>query len=610
MLLKACTKLGFQRPTAIQEQVIPFALQGRDILATAQTGSGKTAAFLLPILERLIRSEAVSKRRLIHGRIVGGAYATKALILLPTRELAAQCFEMLEGLSQFTPVTKILVTGGLSQQVQLTGFRRQPDIVVATPGRILDMLLNASSIHIELLEIVVLDEADRLLEMGFKQECLEILSHCSRGHQTLLFSATLSEAINDLALLSLRNPIRFNVSKSHSLPSTLRQITVPVPTEKKITSLINRESILLHLCLTMFTKEKTLVFFRTKKAAHRASLIFRLLSIRHAELHGNLPQSKRLEALESFHKDSSVRFLLCSELAARGLDIASVDLVINFMVPPETSRYIHQAGRTARLGRNGICITLYSPDEKLQLKRIIRQSSKTTFPASKLIIPPNEYEGWIKKLHTFSKTIEEILSKEHLEKEIRLAEREAQKGINMHMYEDEIMSRPRKTWLSKKMLSTPSNNVKTNSMHETAFNKMDAFVPKESLSSTENDPKSFRNSLDEENMSDSSGSLVNANFFSPNVNANQTNRRYSQKGDTTKKKPLKKSPVTEKPDNVKTKQSTKPLSSSERKRLIKERVFQNKKLKPTPKQKAALKARLPCKAVGSKVKRKRRLANV
>jgi superfamily II DNA/RNA helicase len=436
------------------------------------------------------------------------------------------------------------------------------------------------------------------------------LSHCSRGHQTLLFSATLSEAINDLALLSLRNPIRFNVSKNHSLPSTLRQLTVPVPPEKNIKSLINRESILLHLCLTMFTKEKTLVFFRTKKAAHRASLIFRLLSIRHAELHGNLPQSKRLEALESFHKSNSVRFLLCSELAARGLDIASVDLVINFMVPPEASRYIHQVGRTARLGRNGTCITLYSPDEKLQLKRIIRQSSKTSFPASKLIIPPNEYEGWIKKLHSFVKPIEEILSKEHLEKEIRLAEREAQKGINMHMYENEIMSRPKKTWLSKKMLSSASKDAQTNALHEETFNKMDEFVPKQCLLSSENDTKHFQNSLDDEDMSNSSGSIVNINLVSSNGKSSQTNTRFNQKSNNENKKIFKQSLGTEKPQHVNTKQVTKPLSLSERKRLIKERAFQNKKSKQTAKQKAALKERLPSKAVGSKVKRKRRLTHI
>lgn len=617
-LLKALADLGFHRPTTIQKQAIPVALQGRDVLGTAQTGSGKTAAFLLPILERLCQSDAVRKRRITRDGPVGGASATKALVLLPTRELAVQCFEMLEALSRYTPITKILVTGGLSQKTQEMNFRRQPDIVVATPGRVLDILLNSPSIHIELLEIIVLDEADRLLEMGFKQECLRILSHCSSGRQTLLFSATLSEAIRDLALLSLRRPIRVDVSTSHTLPSSLEQLLIPVPQEPDDDSHFPiRESILFHLCFDVYTTERTVIFFRTKKAAHRAALLFRLLGVRHAELHGNLTQAKRLEALETFHHVQGVRFLLCSELAARGLDIPRVDMVVNVMVPPDVARYVHQVGRTARLGKKGVAVTLFSPSEKLQLKRIIRQGTKGSkeAPLLKRNISSEQYQPWHEKLVSLNPDVERILAEERVEREIRLAEMEAQKGLNMQLYEDEILSRPKKRWFSKPQQSDPMEQTPEQlekcqrllASYETTADR-----PSRDDDDDDDDDDDIRNGdsclpcgLDEQSDVDSGSESDD----SDNGNSEQTNRARKsnsmplQFNNTFSKQNRSAKPAPSQPSRPDSQRST-GQSASAKNRSIKERRVLGK-LKPmTAKQKASMKAQLPSRAVGSKIKRK------
>eukprot|EP00931_Biecheleriopsis_adriatica_P036393 TRINITY_DN20968_c0_g1_i1.p1 TRINITY_DN20968_c0_g1~~TRINITY_DN20968_c0_g1_i1.p1 ORF type:complete len:421 (-),score=85.16 TRINITY_DN20968_c0_g1_i1:903-2144(-) len=192
-LLRACSDLKFDSPTPIQRDVIPPALKGLDVLATAETGSGKTASFLLPALERLCQSASVrARRRDATGRLILGQVATKAVILIPTRELAVQCHSMLQNLAKYTMVTYQLVAGGYVAQDQANSLRNQPDLVVATPGRLLDHLLNSQSVHMELLDIVIFDEADRLLEMGFRGECLEVLKRCSKGRQTMLFSATLN----------------------------------------------------------------------------------------------------------------------------------------------------------------------------------------------------------------------------------------------------------------------------------------------------------------------------------------------------------------------------------------------------------------------------------
>ncbi|CEM25330.1 unnamed protein product [Vitrella brassicaformis CCMP3155] len=443
-LIKALNDMGFTEATPIQRDAIPHALQGRDILGTAETGSGKTAAFLLPTLERLLQSPSVRMRKSAGS---SGPVATKVLILLPTRELALQCHEMLQSLAKYTPITSVLVAGGFNQKAQAATLRHQPDMVVATPGRILDLLLNSPSTHMELLEIVILDEADRLLELGFKEECLAVLRHCSRGRQTMLFSATLSEEVSDLAALALTRPIKLRVSQPTAVARTLDQEFVKVPSES------HREALLLHLCTKAYTNN-VIIFFQTKKAAHRVALIFRLLKIPSAELHGNLAQTQRVESLRRF-RAGEVPFLLASELASRGLDIEGVETVINFSPPLDTSRYIHRVGRTARMGAEGRAVTLYVDSEKLQIKRIAkavsgaRSKASATDDGGKLFqrsVPRESLDEWHEKVRSLGPKIAAILEEEKVERTLRLAEMERNKAENLTIYKDEIAARPAKQW--------------------------------------------------------------------------------------------------------------------------------------------------------------------
>lgn len=316
----------------MQRDVLPVALRGSDCLITAATGSGKTAAFLLPILERLLQSPGVRQRRQgPRGQITGGRAATKALILVPTRELAVQCHAMLQSLAQFTMITHVLVTGGFQSKDQVSSLKNQPDVVVATPGRILDHLLNAQSVHMDLLEIVVFDEADRLLELGFREECLSVLKHCSRSRQTMLLSATFTKAVKDLATDTLKAPVRISVGEANTLVATLTQEFVKLADESV------REATLFALLKKTYTKS-TIIFINTKKQAHRIAILCALNNLKVAEIHGNLKQSQRIEAISAFQK-GEVPFLLATDVAARGLDLPSVDTVINYELPMDTARY-------------------------------------------------------------------------------------------------------------------------------------------------------------------------------------------------------------------------------------------------------------------------------
>lgn len=291
--LKALQELKFTAATPIQRDVIPPAIEGRDILATAETGSGKTIAFLLPTCERIASSAHVIARS--NGSRGSQMVATKAMILLPTRELATQCFSMLQALIKYTALTSALVAGGFSSTQQLQALKHQPDIVVATPGRILDHLMNAQQFHLEMLEIVVFDEADRLLDMGFRDECKEILRRCAFGKQCLLLSATFNTEVADLASIALKNPLKIKIAVNTTV-KTLRQEFVLVDDGEKddmTGELIHgnkaKEATLLALCRQTYNK-KCIIFFATKKQAHRCAILFGLEGLTFAELHGNLTQ--------------------------------------------------------------------------------------------------------------------------------------------------------------------------------------------------------------------------------------------------------------------------------------------------------------------------------
>eukprot|EP00930_Biecheleria_cincta_P020902 TRINITY_DN15605_c0_g1_i3.p1 TRINITY_DN15605_c0_g1~~TRINITY_DN15605_c0_g1_i3.p1 ORF type:complete len:700 (-),score=162.24 TRINITY_DN15605_c0_g1_i3:32-2095(-) len=412
-LLRACSDLKFESPTPIQRDVIPPALKGLDILATAETGSGKTASFLLPCLERLCQSPSVrSRRRDASGRLVLGQVATKAVMLIPTRELAVQCHSMLQSLAKYTMVTYQLVAGGYVAQDQASSLRNQPDLVVATPGRLLDHLLNSQSVHMELLDIVVFDEADRLLEMGFRGECLEVLKRCSKGRQTMLFSATLNASVEDLAALALVKAVRLHANPVNKVAETLEQEFVKAPSEAL------REAALLSLCARNYTS-KVIIFCATKQATHRLAIIFGLSGLKFAEIHGNLQQADRVKALKQF-QTGEAGFLIATDLASRGLDLPGVKTVINFHLPVDVTRYVHRVGRTARMGKAGRAVTVYCPEEYAKVKELGRQCcTKIKSKVLKRTVAAEAIQHWADKIASFEEDITSIQQDEAVDKEKR-----------------------------------------------------------------------------------------------------------------------------------------------------------------------------------------------
>ena len=423
-LLRAIKKLGFTNPTPIQERSIPLALAGRDLCCSAVTGSGKTAAFLLPVLERLL----YRPKRIL---------ASRVLIITPTRELATQCHSMMQALGEFTDIRAALVVGGLSVNVQETELRTRPDVVVCTPGRMIDHARNSRAVHLEDVEILILDEADRLLEMGFEQEVHELVRYCPRGRQTMLFSATMTSGVKDLVKLSLSRPVRIDVDPLYNSADKLHQEFVRIRKGREN----HRDAILVALCTRTF-KKRTIIFFEQKWMAHRMKLIFGLLNLNAAELHGDLTQSMRLEAMQKF-RDQSVNFLLATDLAARGLDIPSVETVINFQMPRDMTTYIHRVGRTARAGRAGIAISLVGEEGRLLMKAAVNKAGPS---AKSRTIPEDTVVRFREKVNSTLPDVSAIRKMEKEEKEARLAEMEAHRATNMLEHEADILSRPRKTW--------------------------------------------------------------------------------------------------------------------------------------------------------------------
>ncbi|CAH9077671.1 unnamed protein product [Cuscuta europaea] len=424
-LIRACEALGYTKPTPIQAACIPLALTGRDICGSAITGSGKTAAFSLPTLERLLYRP---KNR----------PAIRVLILTPTRELAAQVHSMVKKLAQFmTDIRCCLILGGLSEKDQVSALRSLPDIVVATPGRMIDHLRNSMSIHLDDLAVLILDEADRLLELGFSEEIGELVRLCPKRRQTMLFSATMTEKINELMKLSLNNPVRLSADPSAKRPSTLTEEVVRIRRTREA----NQEAVLLALCSKTFTS-KVIIFSGTKQAAHRLKILFGLAGFKAAELHGDRTQVQRLDALELFRKHK-VDYLITTKLAARGLDIIGVQTVINYACPDTFTSYIHQVGRTARAGKEGYAVTFVTDKDRSLLKTIAKRagsSMKNRVVSEKSIIK------WAKIIEQMEEQVAEILQEEREEMAMRKAEMEATKAENMIAHKNEIFSRPKRTW--------------------------------------------------------------------------------------------------------------------------------------------------------------------
>ncbi|CAJ1964511.1 unnamed protein product [Sphenostylis stenocarpa] len=423
-LLRACEALGYAKPTPIQAACIPLALSGRDICGSAITGSGKTAAFALPTLERLLFRPKRMR-------------AIRVLILTPTRELAVQVHSMIEKLAQFTDIRCCLVVGGLSTKVQEAALRTMPDIVVATPGRMIDHLRNAMSVDLDDLAVLILDEADRLLELGFSAEIQELVRMCPKKRQTMLFSATMTEEVDELIKLSLSKPLRLSADPSTKRPATLTEEVVRIRRMREV----NQEAVLLAMCSKTFAS-KVIIFSGTKQAAHRLKIIFGLSGLKAAELHGNLTQAQRLEALEQFRKQQ-VDFLVATDVAARGLDIIGVQTVINFACPRDLTSYVHRVGRTARAGREGYAVTFVTDNDRSLLKAIAKRAG------SKLksrIVAEQSILRWSHIIEQMEDQINEVLQEEREERVLRKAEMEATKAENMIAHREEIFSRPKRTW--------------------------------------------------------------------------------------------------------------------------------------------------------------------
>lgn len=426
-MLRALNSLGFTAPTPIQSRAVPLALLGRDILGSAVTGSGKTAAFMIPILERLSYRD--------RGR---GGQACRVLVLCPTRELAVQCEQVGKALAERGgfDVRFALLVGGLSSKVQEHALRTLPDILIATPGRLLDHLTNTPSFTLSALDILVIDEADRMLEDGFTDQLEEIVRQCPRGRQTMLFSATMDDSVDELVKLSLDKPVRVFVDKERNTAAGLTQEFVRIRDDDL------RSPALLALCRRT-VRERCIIFFRSKALAHQMRAVFGLCGLKAAELHGNLTQEQRLVALKEF-KDGRVDYLLATDLASRGLDIKGVETVINYDMPPQLAQYTHRVGRTARAGLKGRSITLVGEADRKMLKAVIKQSREDQIRHR--IIPGDAVAAQAERLDELRDDLAEVLKEEKEEKAIRQADMELRKGQNMVEHEKEIFSRPARTW--------------------------------------------------------------------------------------------------------------------------------------------------------------------
>ena len=361
--------LGFTRPTPIQADAIPHAMAGKDVLACAMTGSGKTAAFVLPILHQLLERP----RR-----------TTRALILTPTRELAAQVLQELNDLATHTPITAAAVFGGVGMGPQEHAFRSGVDVIVATPGRLLDHLKNDYA-KLDKIEFLVLDEADRMLDMGFLPDIRRVLRLLPKKRQTLFFSATMPAPILQLTKEMLHNPATINLERVAAPATGITQAVYPVPQDLK--------SALLLKLLQSNIMTQALVFTRTK---HRANRLWEYLTKRGidaARIHGTRSQNQRTEALAGF-KDGTFPVLVATDIAARGIDVEALGHVVNFDVPLQSEDYIHRVGRTARAEMTGEAFTFVSPEEEGDLKAIERAVGKklprVTLPDFDYRARPNE----------------------------------------------------------------------------------------------------------------------------------------------------------------------------------------------------------------------------
>jgi ATP-dependent RNA helicase RhlE len=356
-ILKALITEGYTIPTPIQQRAIPPILLGRDLLGSAQTGTGKTAAFAIPILQLLYQKQGLEK----------GRKNIKALIVTPTRELAIQIGESFTAYGKHTNLRHTVVFGGVTQNPQTAELRRGIDILIATPGRLLD-LMNQGYISLKSLEIFVLDEADRMLDMGFIHDVKKILAVLPAKRQSLFFSATMPPDIVKLSATILKDPVKAEIAPVIATADLITQFLYFVDKE-------NKNDLLLHL-LQDKTLVSVLLFTRTKHGADRVAKFLNKKGIKAEAIHGNKSQNARQRALQNF-KNGETRILAASDIASRGLDIEELSAVINFEIPNIPETYVHRIGRTGRAGSTGIAISLCDAEEKAYIKDIQKLMSKS-----------------------------------------------------------------------------------------------------------------------------------------------------------------------------------------------------------------------------------------
>lgn len=433
-VLKGLAALGYEKPSPIQSAAIPIALLGKDIVAGAVTGSGKTAAYMVPIIERLLYKP---------GRVA----LTRVIVLTPTRELAIQVCDVGKKIGRFiSNLTFGLAVGGLNLRQQEQQLKSRPDVVVATPGRLIDHIRNSASFSLDALEVLIMDEADRMLEEGFQAELTEILQLIPKHQrQTMLFSATMNTKIQDLIQLSLNKPVRIMIDPPKAASSKLVQEFVRIRKREE-----SKPALLFELLKTIdpLQQSRTVVFVSRKETAHKLRIIMGLLGMKVSELHGSLSQEQRLNNVNDF-KSLAVPVLICTDLAARGLDIPKIELVVNYDMPKSHEIYLHRVGRTARAGRDGRSITFVG--EAQADRNIVKAAMKAMADSKqgKVVsrnVDWNEVEKTNQIVISKEDVVKEVLDEEKLAKEMLIAEMELNKADNMIKHGKEIQLRPKRTW--------------------------------------------------------------------------------------------------------------------------------------------------------------------